>query len=156
MINTHKQHARTIITLISFKHAIFQQHCIIYGGRHLGKHARDTLQGFHVISRNILRNFLFRALRAASSERFCETREITASPNARVGDECVSVFQLYQKKMKFTKIVKLHETELIASKLLIEYRYQRESFSTISYRHQFGVLHQIFRKISREFFETMV
>ena len=28
-----------------------------HGGRHLGKYARDTLQGFHVISRNFARNF---------------------------------------------------------------------------------------------------
>ena len=28
-----------------------------HGGRHLGKYARDTLPGFHVISRNFARNF---------------------------------------------------------------------------------------------------
>ena len=28
-----------------------------HGGRHLGKYTRDTLRGFHVISRNFLRNF---------------------------------------------------------------------------------------------------
>ena len=62
---------------------IFQPHSIIYGGRYLGKHAQDTFQGFHVISRNLARNFSFRALRTAGSERFREIREITASPSAR-------------------------------------------------------------------------
>ena len=68
--------------LFLFKYVILQPHNIIYGGRHLGKYARDTLRGFHVISRNFATNFSLRALRTAAFEGFREIREKTASPNA--------------------------------------------------------------------------
>ena len=42
------------------------------------------LQGFHTILQNFARNFSFRALGMASSERFHKVCEITASPNARL------------------------------------------------------------------------
>ena len=58
MFNMHKQHARTIITHF-FLNTQYFKHTIIYGGPHLGKHARDTLPAFHAILQNFAQNFHF-------------------------------------------------------------------------------------------------
>ena len=48
----------------------------------LGKNARDTLRGFHVITRNFARNLSSRALQTVAFERFREIREKTTPSNA--------------------------------------------------------------------------
>ena len=61
-----------------------------HGGRHLGKHPRETLRGFHVISRN----FVVRVARTATCVGFREIPREMPWPNAALVLSAGAILQI--------------------------------------------------------------